>query len=226
METLVTISREASELIQFAHTFLPSIQALCITSAEQAQGAVDFTKKIKDCLKAIDEARKGYTKPLDDQKAIYMDTFRPATDSLEKAEKVLKAEIAAWTAAEAKRAAAIEAERRLIEAAEQANVAELLRQAELAAVSGDYARAEELEDQAIAASTEQAQCPVVTLEPTKPKGASVRTIWRCRVVNPALGPREFMIPDVPALDAFAKATKGKSTVAGCEFWSEESVSIR
>ena len=109
---LVSITPEAQELIAFAHTFLGTAQAIRITTPDEAQQAVDQTRAIKECAKAIEETRKGYTAPLDEQKKFFMDTFRPATDVLAKAEQLLKGEITRFQQEEQRKAAALEAERR------------------------------------------------------------------------------------------------------------------
>ena len=104
MDALVAVSLtpEAQELIQFAGSFLATAQAIQITSADEAQAAVDQTRAIKECAKAIEETRKGYTAPLDEQKKAYMDTFRPAADVLAKAELLLKGAIGAWNTEQAR----------------------------------------------------------------------------------------------------------------------------
>lgn len=235
MNGLVQITPEAQELIAFAGTFLATATAVRITSPAEAQAAVDQTRAIKECAKALDETRKGYTTPLDDQKEAFMDAFRPARDTLTKAEQLLKGAIATWQAEQAKIQAAADAERRRLEALErerqaqeQAAAAQLVLEADAARAAGNYAAAEELEDQAAATQENAAPlpCPVmVAVE--KPKGASGRTIWKCRVVDAALVPRDWCCPDQAALDALAAAKKGSGAPpAGCEWTSTTSVSIR
>jgi hypothetical protein len=55
----------------------------------------------------------------------------------------------------------------------------------------------------------------------KQAGESVRAIWHARVVNAALVPREYLIPDEKSLEALAKARKALSTIPGVEFYSEQ-----
>lgn len=235
MDGLVQLTPEALELIQFASTFLATATAVKITTPAEAQAAVDQTRAIKECAKALEDTRKGYTTPLDDQKKAYMDTFRPAADTLAKAEQLLKGAIGTWQAEQARIQAAADAERRRLEqverkrqAAEQAAAAQLVRDAEAARAAGDYQKAEALEDQAAEVQEAGAPlpCPVVVAV-EKPKGTSGRIIWKCRVVNAALVPRDWCCPDQQALDALAAAKKGAGPApAGCEWTSTTSVSIR
>lgn len=235
MGALLTITPEAQELISFAGTFLATVQAIKITNEDEAQEAVDQTRRIKEWAKAVDDTRKGYTVPLDEQKKYFMDLFRPAAEVLEKAEKVLKSEIGTWNNELAKRQAEAEKARRVAEALErkrqeeeQAAAAELLRLADDAAASGDYAKAEALEEQAAAAQVTAAPiaCPVA-LAIEKPKGTSSRTIWKCKVVDPSMVPAAYLMPNQALLDTLAATAKGAgSAPAGCEWTSTTSTSIR
>ena len=232
--SLIQLTPEAQELITFAQTFLGTAQAVRITSPEEAQAAVDQTRQIKECAKAIEEARKEKTKPLDDEKKAWMDIFRPAVDVLDKAEVLLKNAINTWNAAERKRAQEAEAELRKQEKAEQDRLAKeqadaeaMLAQADEAAASGDIVKAEKLEAQAQAIQERVAYVPAtVAPAPAKVRGASSRQVWKCRIVDPSRVPRPWCAPDEKALDAYAKAMKEKAEVEGCEFYAEESVSIR
>lgn len=65
--------------------------------------------------------------------------------------------------------------------------------------------------------------PVVTVPIiAKAEGTSAAKIWKARVVDPAKVPREWMIVDQKALDAFAKSTKGTKQIEGVEFYPETS----
>jgi len=237
-ETLVTvtITPEAQELISFAKTFLATATAVRITTPEEAQAAVDQTRAIKECGKAVDETRKAMTIPLDEQKKAIMDVFRPAVDVLAQAEQLLKGAIGTWQAEQARLAAEAKKERcrqeqleRERQAKEQAEAARLVQEADAARAAGDFSKAEALEDQAVAAQEVAAPfvCPVAVLAPTKPKGSSVRTTWKCKVVDPSKLERAYLMPNQVMLDALASTAKGVGPApAGCEWTSSDSVSIR
>lgn len=237
METLltVTLTPEAQELIAFSKTFLATAEAIIISTPQEAQLAVDQTRAVKECAKALDECRKEMTRPLDEQKTALIDTFRPAVDTLAKAEQLLKGAIGAWNAEQARIAAEQEKERQRLakierdrQEAEQASAAELLRQAEQASAAGDFAAAEALEERAAAA--QEVAAPIAlpaTFAPAKTRGAASRTIWKCKVINPTLVPRDYCMPNQTLLDALAASTKGAGPApAGCEWTSTTSTSIR
>jgi hypothetical protein len=235
METgLITIPEESLVLIEQALAFPTRIEAVKIITPEDAQGAVDQTRDIKALAKKLEEHRKSQTDPKRKEIEEIMDRYRPATDALDKAEKALKGAISAWDA-EQRRIAAIEAENKRkadqVErdrlAAEQKKSDDLLAQADAAAASGDVAAAEALENQAaqVQTSTSYIATPA-TIAPEKPKGAAVKQIWKCRVTDPNLVPKEYWVINEKALDAFAKAMKENAKLPGCEFYPEASVSIR
>jgi len=231
---LITITPESQELIAFAHTFLATAEAIRITTPEEAQAAVDQTRQIKECAKTVEEVRKSFTTPLDEQKKAYMDLFRPASDVLVKAETLLKGAITTFNQEQQRIAAEAEKQRRQQEQAErdrqaeeQRQAAALLEQSEQAAASGDYATAEALEQQAAAVQEVAAPIAVpVTLAPEKPKGAAFKKVWKCRVVDAALVPDQFKTINEKALDAYAKSMKQDAKVPGCEFYAEDQVAIR
>ena len=73
-----------------------------------------------------------------------------------------------------------------------------------------------------AASVVAAVVEVASVQPVV-KGQSMRTTWKAVVTDVALVPREWMIVNDTALQAFARATKGAVPVAGVVFKSEQSL---
>ena len=70
--------------------------------------------------------------------------------------------------------------------------------------------------------------PVITVASQAPKanGIATRKVWKARVVNAALVPREFLVIDEKKLDGYAKAMKGTTKVDGVEFYEENVMSAR
>lgn len=70
--------------------------------------------------------------------------------------------------------------------------------------------------------------PVVVIAPVaqKVQGESAVKVWKARVVNAALVPREWLIVDEQQLGAFARATKGTKAISGVEFYAETSNRMR
>ena len=235
MDALVTIPEEGSLLITRATSFPVDVKGVRISTPEESQAAVDQCRQIKVLAAEIEEHRKSLTKPLDDQKKAIMDAYRPATEFLAKCEVALKGSITAFNQEQARIAAeALKEQQRLqqLERDRQAALAPkaeaLLLQAEEAAASGDTTTAEALEEQALA--LQESAAPIATYMPpvvTKTKGASSRTIWKCKVVDPSKLDRAYLMPNQVVLDALAATAKGIGAApAGCEWISSDSLSIR
>lgn len=234
MDALTIITPEAQAVAQEAEKTLGVVQAARITTPEECQAAVDMTREIKAKAKRLEDLRLSMTRPLDETKKAIMDFFRAPAETLAKAEAALKGSITTFQQEQQRLAAEAEKERQRLQEIERQRLEKerqeaeaLLAQAEEAAATGDSAKAEQLEAQAMA--TQQAAGPIsvpVVAAPEKPRGASIRKVWKCRVVNAKLVPPEFTIPNEKALDAYAKSMKENASLPGCEFYSEDSVAIR
>ena len=134
-----------------------------------------------------------------------------------KAMKIIEDKRLTWQAEEERKRRAEEDRLRAIEMkrAEDAKLAEATR-----------LEAEGRKDQAEAVLEAPIVATPVVLRSTVPKsdGVSVRTTWAFRIVEAALIPREWLIPDQAALGAHARS-RGESaigTIAGVEFYPVKS----
>ena len=74
---------------------------------------------------------------------------------------------------------------------------------------------------------EQVIAPIVqVVKVEKVAGASTRKIWKARIVDADIIPREWMVVNEKALNAFVKSTKGAVKIAGVEFYSESQLAVR
>ncbi len=118
--------------------------------------------------------------------------------------------------------AAEEARKRAAAATNEAERAKAAAEAEKAQAAANKAAAAALVREETAAAV---IAPVVTVAAVTPviAGQSVRKTWKARVVNAAILPREYTLPNQQALDAFAKATKGAIPLSGVEFYEESTL---
>lgn len=71
-----------------------------------------------------------------------------------------------------------------------------------------------------AAAAVQANSVTVASVAPEVKGQSQRTTFKARVVDVSKVPREYMVPNMDALNAIAKSTKGAITIPGVEMYPE------
>jgi hypothetical protein len=107
-------------------------------------------------------------------------------------------------------------EQRLTEEARKAQEDRVLEAAVQAEKSGDLAQANLIIETPV-------QAPAVVIPRDVPKlenGPVFRTVWKARIINANLIPREYLVPDQKKLDGTARTMKGTIKVPGVEFYSE------
>jgi hypothetical protein len=206
-----TIKAEVAEVVTTA-------KAMQVSTPGQYQGAADFLKAIKAAQQKVTahyapmkEAAHKAHKAITTQEA---ESMKPLTD----AEGAIKRAMLAYQ--QEQEAIRQQEQRRLQAEADAAAKAEQDRLLKLAASRKTEAKQEEYREAAAAVVA-----PVVHVAPVVPvvAGQSIRKTWKARVVDVALVPREWMTPNMAALESFAKATKGAVPVAGVEMYEETSL---
>ena len=174
--------------------------------------------------KELDEKRKEMTKPLDESKKSIMDFFRKPVELLESAEKRIKMAMLTYQAEQER--IAREAQEKLRLAAlkqEEEERRKLEAKAAKQEAKGNTEFAEELREKAADVSVDVA---IVTANIQKIEGISTRDVWKFRVIDETIVPRDYLIVNDKALGALATATKGSFKIAGVEFYSEKVLASR
>lgn len=185
------------------------IAPTAIESADDYQHAGAILTTIKGRVKELDALRKSMTRPMDEVKKRLMEFFRPAEERLAKAEVMAKRAMLEYSQEQDRLRREEEDRRRAV--AEDARRKEV----EAARVHGDAEKAAELESAPMAVKN--------LPPPPVASGVSTRKVWRWRIADEALIPREFMLVDEKKLNAVAVSSKGGAHVPGVEFYQEEIV---
>ena len=133
-----------------------------------------------------------------------------------------KAEAAARLLREKELATQREADAARQRAAQAKNAADrerLQREAEARQKEATAAAAKAEAKEEAAASVVANAVTVASVAP-EIRGQSIRVTWKARVVDAAKVPREWLVVNQQALDAFARSTRGAVAVAGVEMYSE------
>ena len=217
MSEITVIEKETNDVIAQAN-------ALIVTSNEQETRAVDFLKIVKnmqqevnDTFGPIVEAAHAAHKEATTQRNKFLNPLLEAEKRIKRMVGDFRLEM------ERKRQ---EQERKIREEAEKKAEAErqrLAKQAEKAAAKGNEEKAAELQ-----ARSEAVQAPVIVVEKqtVKQEGMGVRSVWKARIVNPALVPLAYCCPNEKYISDLAKSTKGTLKIPGVEFYLENLVSVR
>jgi len=216
---MVEISADAQKLVAEAQNDVALAQSFAVVCNDDYIQAGEILKVIKGRYLEIERKRKEMTLPMDESKRRIMDFFRPPLDQLAAAERQVKAAMVEFTQ-EQERIRRQEQERiQALARAEQERLDKLaMEKIALAEKDGNLQEAERILETAV-------RIPVPTVVAEKPKVEGVRTVtrWKHRVIDQALIPREYLMPNDRLLADTAVATKGEATIPGVEFYPEVSV---
>lgn len=197
---------------------LMNAAAMTVTTPAEYTVASDFLKTVKAAQKKVtDFFAPMKQKAHEAHKAITSQetaTLKPLLD----AEAALKRNM--LTFYQAQERIRLEAQRKAQEEADRQAAAERARlEREAARLKTPELKAERLEMAAAVVS------PVVTVASAAPviAGQSIRKTYKANVIDVDAVPREWMVVNLDALNAFARSTKGAVKVAGVEFVEVESL---
>lgn len=204
---------EVQELTTETRNLVALVSNFSVATAEQYTDAGEHLKHVKGAKDRLEKLRKSMTSPLDQAKKAIMDFFRGPSDQLDQAESRIKRAMIAFTDEQDRlrreeQARADEKARREKEALEA--------RARKAEQSGKVEKAEELQQQAAAVVA-----PVVTREPPKVIGTSIREAWKFEITNEMDLPREFLVPDESKIRRIVQAMKGDTKIPGVRVWAEK-----
>jgi tetrahydromethanopterin S-methyltransferase subunit H len=131
---------------------------------------------------------------------------------VEAATKRVKSLMAAWDAAQER---ARKAEQARLEAeARQVEQDRKLAEAVIVATTDPTAADAILEEPIMVAPV------IIPKAVPKVEGIVYREVWKFRIINPDLIPREYMVPDEKAIGGIVRALKGQTRIPGIEAYSE------
>lgn len=195
-------------------------QAASITVAtpEAYKGAADFLKAVKAAQKKVVDFFGPMKKATHDAwkkvTATETETLKPLQD----AEATVKTKMLEYSRIEEEKRMA--EQRRLQAEADEAARRERERLEKKAAQYKTEEKRQAALEQAAAVVA-----PVIEVASVKPVvvGQSIRKTWKARVIDVAQVPREWMVVNQQALDAFARSTKGAVKIAGVEMYEESTL---
>ena len=203
------IESDSNALIERANSFEITTDVIYVD-------AMEFAKKIKASIKEVEaafdpiiKANHAAWKGAIAQKDKYLAPREKALSYLDGKGREFRAE---------QERLRVEEQRKAQELADK-ETERLRKLAEKAEARGDTAKAEEF-----TAKSEEAAAivPVIAPKVTKVEGIIVRQVWKARIVDETLIPREYLIPDEQKLGAVARATKGTLKISGVVIYSEDS----
>lgn len=194
-----------------------------VRTREQYDSTAIFLKAIKAIQKQV---KKTFDPIVDKTRAAWKESVAQKDKHLNplvEAERLVKKKVLLFLQEDARKRKA-EEDRLAAEARERERKekAKLEKKAEKAEARGDMEKAEELREK-----KEEVHIPTPIIPDEKKKdGVSLPKIWKAKITDINLVPREHMLPDMVKLNKLAKAVKGTMQIPGVEFYFEETVSAR
>jgi hypothetical protein len=222
--TTQTHESEVQRLTAESQAILEVAQDFKIVTVAHYEDAAADLRAIKAKAKELDDLRRSMTRPLDDAKKRIMSLFERPLSLLTQAESGIKRAILAYRN-EQERIRALE-EARLREVARKEQERLMARAAKATAMGKDE-KAEALEEQA-----QNVLVPIVPLMEPKISGISTRQTWHAEIVDKAeliravaagQVPDVVLVPDMPVLNAQARALKAALNYPGVKAVCEEIV---
>jgi hypothetical protein len=198
------------------------VQILCknaeITISNQGDydSAAIILKQVKARYNELDKQRKEITKPLDEAKKSVMNLFSSPLSLLEKAESYIKSKMIGYTEEQERIAREKQKELQRLADAETARQKKILdEKIARAEASGKTEKVETLQQQK--EEIIPIVAPVVAPQINKPAGVSYRDKYTPEIIDINLIPREYLIPNMQAIEKIGQATKGSISIPGIKF---------
>ena len=245
---------KAQALVQVASETKAQALALLVRSPHEYQNVSIFLSQIKSKFNEIEGHRKHLKEPFIEGGKRIDEFFRAPLQFLKDAETTAKQKLIGYETEQHRIAAeeqrkleekarkereALEAKARAEREKADAEAREIQRKADEARAAGDLAESVRLRNQAdkvvekseakaeaFQSKAEQVVAPKVEAYIPPVVGQSSRTVWKARVVDAFLVPREYLMVNEKVLDQVANATKGKVPIPGVQFYAEQIMSAR
>lgn len=202
------------EIVEETHTALQQAEALAITSNIEYVGAGSIRQVLVNLAKQIGETFDPIVAKAHATHKEAVSQRKKHLEPVEQAQKIIKRKMIGWES-EQERLRREEERELQVEAQKQAEE-EALRAAVAAEEAGDIEVAEAIIQEPVMAA------PVV-LPKSVPKvdGFVSRTVWKFRITDEKLIPREYLMADEKKLGGIARAMKNDITIPGVEIYPEE-----
>ena len=220
-ETAVIERPDTTELVAEGQLVVTRAHEIVVDSAQTWTNAGEFLRSIKTVRQRIKDT---FDEPINRAHLAHKAMLAAKVEHdepLKSAEAVVKRKMGDYKAAEERLRQA--EERRLREEAQREAEEQRLAEAARLEAEGRKAQADALLEVPVVA-------PPVVLPTQAPRseGVSTRKVWKYRIVDPSVIPREWLIPDEKAIGAVVR-TRGeaaKGAIPGVEVYSEDSVAVK
>jgi hypothetical protein len=203
---------------------MPAMAAkIKVTDQSSLNSAERFRADIKNLMEQVRGSFRPQISQADKLHKSLIKEEKKFLDPLEEAERIVNRQaIAPYLAAEREKKEAAERARAEAESRVREEAAKAVAKAQAAVANGDQAKADKLMDKAFAKVDEiRNAAPIVPDAPDT--GLSLRREWKFSVMDAALLPAEYLMPDEKKIGRIVRASEGKLQIPGVKVWFEDRV---
>lgn len=204
-------SDEVNKLTTETNSVVESAKSLVIADSSGLQYATDVLGWVAKAKKNLEERRKFFTKPLNDQVKRINDLFKDLGAPLETADSILRGKVLTYRQEQEKIRRAEEERLRKLQQEEQRRI-----------------EAEAIEKGEVAVFTPPPPAPVIQQQAKTVSGdygaVSAKLVWDFDIVDEAQIPREFLLVNDKAIRAAVKA--GVRNIPGVKVYQKEELAVR
>ena len=194
-----------------------AIEELVVNSPETFALAGELKETVGRSAKMLSDLQDAFTRPLNEKKQSYIDACRPFLLKLDGLKRMAGEKAIAWKK-EQDRAAAAEAAR--LQKIEDDRAKETRRIEAEQKAKGNLAPQQVLVPPPMPKAAPVAYAPT-TIKTSTGRVQAVRKDWKLEVTDVEKLPREFMVPDMPALNAAVRC--GARAIDGCRIFEVETL---
>ena len=200
---LTAQSQEIQEVTQQTGDIMEKAKGVVVVDDAGVESASIILKTISDAKKSIEDRRTFFVKPLNDQVKKINDLFKTIATPLSVADSLIRGKILTYRT---KQQEALRKEQERLDA-----------QARKEQKKAD-AKAERMGVESVTITA-----PVVAPPPTTIGNATVKKVWKFKVVDPTIVPRDYMAVDETKIRAAVR--DGIRSIQGVEIFQEDQLSI-
>lgn len=204
-EAKITIEEKISKIEADVSTFVAEAQKIEVNNDEDLELATGYLANVKKRFKRIEEIRKEWVQPLNDQVKKLNNLFKSQQAPLQEVEGIIKKKLVTYQQ---------EQERKALEARKKAEE-EAKKKAEEAKKKGEEPEVKPI-------MTEAPKSSVRTSAGT----SSFKKVWTFEIVDETKIPREFLIPDEKAIRKAVLDSAGQVSIEGVRVFQDTQVAVR
>ena len=221
-EPAISLTPEAVEISERALTMPEQANAIKVTDSGSYLAAGELWKNIKALRERVSDCFDPLIKHAHELHRATLAKKNEVDKPLEAAQRTVKGTMETYDREQER--IRQEEERRLREIARKEEEERLLLEAieAEAAMKASGMTAEEVKEGTAKIIEEPVYVAPVVVPKATPKveGMSYRTTWKFRIVNPALIPREYLVPDEVKIGGVVRALKDQCRINGVQVYSE------